>query len=54
MTSVTEYQAPAEAGTALQPMPPDGGKRTVRSRMPALRTFLVTALILGGAGAGGT
>lgn len=29
-------------------------KRTVRSRMPAIRTFLVTMLLLGGAAAGGT
>ena len=61
MTSVVEHdrideipQDTAQASPAV-PRPPAGdGKRAARSRIPAVRTFLVTALLLGAAGAGGT
>ncbi|MEV4641472.1 HlyD family efflux transporter periplasmic adaptor subunit [Actinoplanes sp. NPDC049548] len=62
MTSVVEHDhrepspqplAPMPPVTA-EPAPPGGGRRTVRSRMPAVRTFLVTVVLLAGAAAGGT
>ena len=57
MTSVVEHdrieEIPQDAVASPVTPPPAGGKRTARSRMPAVRTFLVTALLLGAAGAGG-
>jgi len=59
MTSVTEHPGTDQTRQPLpsQPEPPTPAgprKRTLRSRMPAVRTFLVTVLLLGGAAAGGT
>jgi multidrug resistance efflux pump len=64
MTSVTEYDsvevsrqsvpAAPSLSTTPEPSPADRDKRTVRSRIPALRTFLVTVLLLAGAAGGGT
>ncbi|HEX8347813.1 MAG TPA: HlyD family efflux transporter periplasmic adaptor subunit [Actinoplanes sp.] len=64
MTSVVEHDSleqstqsdpavPAQRAAA-DPMPTDSGKRTVRSRMPVIRTILVTVLLVAGAAAGGT
>jgi multidrug resistance efflux pump len=63
MTSVVEHDSleqsqqavptPPAQPTSLQPVQTGGGKRTVRSRIPALRTFLVTLLLVAGASAGG-
>lgn len=60
MTSVVEHDRIEEIPRDTAPVPPvtpppaGGDKRTARSRIPAVRTFLVTALLLGAAGAGGT
>jgi multidrug resistance efflux pump len=64
MTSVVEHDSleqsqqsvptPSTQPTSPQPAQADDGKRTVRSRIPTLRTFLVTVLLLAGATAGGT
>ncbi|MEV4703347.1 HlyD family efflux transporter periplasmic adaptor subunit [Actinoplanes sp. NPDC049316] len=62
MTSVVEHDrieeipqptAPERRETPQQP-PAGRAPRSVRSRMPAVRTFLVTVLLLAAAGAGGT
>jgi multidrug resistance efflux pump len=54
MTSVIEHDRVEHVAPAPEPTPaPTGGGRTVRSRIPAVRTFLVTVLLLAGAGAGG-
>ncbi|MEU7908469.1 HlyD family efflux transporter periplasmic adaptor subunit [Actinoplanes sp. NPDC049118] len=60
MTSVVEHdrlEPSAQSADETHPVAPDpapaGGRRTVRSRIPAVRTFLVTVLLLAGAGVGG-
>ncbi|AGL18400.1 HlyD family secretion protein [Actinoplanes sp. N902-109] len=50
MTSVMEHDHTELAGPAPQPAPPAPGRH---SKLPAVRTFLVTTLLLGGAAAGG-
>jgi len=62
MTSVLEHDTseqfsqatPPVRETAPAPAGNGGDRRTLRSRMPALRTFLATVVLLAGAAAGGT
>ncbi|MEV6601481.1 HlyD family efflux transporter periplasmic adaptor subunit [Actinoplanes sp. NPDC051346] len=57
MTTVVEHprlpDSPKPAGPT-RPVPPGPNRDPARSRMPAVRTFLVTVLLLGGAAVGGT
>ncbi|MET8149156.1 HlyD family efflux transporter periplasmic adaptor subunit [Actinoplanes sp. NPDC049668] len=54
MTSVIEHDRLEETPLpADEPKPVAPARRTVRSRIPAVRTFLVTVLLLTAAGAGG-
>ena len=58
MTTVVEHDTSAQPTPAAEPVretaPRGSGRRTLRSRMPAVRTVLATALLVSGAAAGGT
>ena len=57
MTTVVEHDTSAQPTPAAEPVretaPRGSGRRTLRSRMPAVRTVLATALLVSGAAAGG-
>ncbi|MET0419707.1 MAG: hypothetical protein ABW022_27130, partial [Actinoplanes sp.] len=54
MTTVIEHDTREQPTPATSPRPEAASRRTFRSRMPAVRTFLVTLLLLSGTTAGGT